>query len=159
MQDTIDAGPSTEPIPAAAEVAAALVMAAFKGDYPGAVDAVAAPGVDARLVAVELAAIAADALHQAYGDQTYNVVARQLARARRAGAETITWHRGTGSERGFWTAEAGNWTIATAWVHDLWAIGEPGRYSGEIYGEATEATTLREFKALVAKAHAERVQA
>jgi hypothetical protein len=143
---------------AAAEAAAAMVVAAMRDDYDGAVEVLAAPGVDARLVAIELAAIAAKALRQAYGDQAYDAAGRQLARARQAGVKTaITWHRD--GEPGMWHAKAGGWRIATAWTSDIWSVGYPGHYVGEIYGETKHVTTLREFKALVAKAYAERERA
>jgi hypothetical protein len=142
---------------AAAEAAAALVVAAIGGDEDDAVDALAAPGVDVRLVAVELAAIAAEALRQAYGsDQSaYDAAARQLARARGV-MPAITWHRGSGNEGGVWSAKAGSETIATFYASDYHASGEYGRWKGEIYGKREYATTLRKFKALVATAHAER---
>jgi hypothetical protein len=139
---------------AAAEAAAAVVMAAIRDHYDEAVDALAAPGVDVRLVAIEVAAMTAKALRQAYGDQAYDA-AGQLTQAGRAGVNTgITWHRE--DEPGSWYAKAGGWTIATAWTSSMWPVGYPGHYNGEIYGEPKDATTLREFKALVAKAHAER---
>jgi hypothetical protein len=148
----------------AAEAAAAMVVAAFQGDYDGAVDALAASGVDARLVAVELAAMTAKAMQEAYGDQTWAAAIRPLTGVHRANVKTaITWHRGHGggysSEPGEWHATVGNWTIAIAWCNDSIRIGDPDRYGGEIYGKPAQATTLREFKALVAKAHAERQQA
>ena len=75
------------------------------------------------------------------------------------GRPAITWHRGVGNNSGFWRAEVGGETIAEVWVHGDYPVGDPMRYLGEIYGKAEYATTLREFKALVAKAHAEREQA
>jgi hypothetical protein len=142
---------------AAAEAAAALVVAAIGDDEDGRVDALDAPGVDVRQVAVELAAIAAKALRQAYGsDQSaYDAAARQLAQARGV-MPAITWHRGSGNEGGVWTAKAGGETIATFYASDYHSSGEYGRWTGEIYGKREYATTLRKFKALVAKAHAER---
>jgi hypothetical protein len=141
----------------AAEAAARLVVAAIGDDRDDADDALAAPGVNVRLVAVELAAIAAEALRQAYGsDQSaYDAAARQLAQAR-AVMPAITWHRGSGNKGGMWSAKAGGETIATFYAADYHASGEYGRWTGEIYGEREYATTLRKFKALVAKAHAER---
>jgi hypothetical protein len=141
----------------AAEAAARLVVAAIGDDKDDADDALAAPGVDVRLVAVELAAIAAEALRQAYGsDQSaYDAAARQLAQARGV-MPAITWHRGSGNKGGKWSAQAGGETIATFYAADYHASGEYGRWTGEIYGEREYATTLRKFKALVAKAHAER---
>ena len=71
---------------AAQEAAAALVVAAI-GDEPGdAAEALAAPGADARLVAVEAAAIAARALFDAHGSAgaAYDAACRQLAEARAA---------------------------------------------------------------------------
>jgi hypothetical protein len=61
------------------------------------------------------------------------------------------WHRGAGPcdktpARGMWYAEVGGTQIALAWVVDNTEVGDPGRYSGHIYGEPVERTTLREFK-------------
>ena len=66
-------------------------------------------------------------------------------------ARPTRWHRGAGPwdknpERGMWYAEVGGEQIAQAWVSDHTEVGDRGRYSGYIYGEPVERTTLREFK-------------
>jgi hypothetical protein len=45
-------------------------------------------------------------------------------------------------------------TSHLAWVRDNTQVGDPGRYSGYIYGESVERTTLREFKDAVETARA-----
>jgi hypothetical protein len=45
-----------------------------------------------------------------------------------------------------WYAEVDGQQIALAWVSGATEVGDPGRYSGYIYGEPVERTTLREFK-------------
>lgn len=140
--------------------AARLVVAAVGDDHADAADALADLAVDPRLVAVAAAAIAAKALRLAYGsDQSaYDAAARQLPQARGAGLgrvrrgvpagvmTAITWHRGHGGdmtpEIGTWHAKANGHIIALAWWRESVPVG-----------------TLREFKALVAKAYAEREQA
>jgi hypothetical protein len=162
---------------AAAEAAARLVVAAVGDDHADAADALADLAVDPRLVAVAAAAIAAKALRLAYGsDQSaYDAAARQLAQARGAGLgrvrrgvpagvmTAITWHRGHGGdmtpEIGTWHAKANGHIIALAWWRESVPVGHPDRWNGEIYGKHASTTTLREFKALVAKAYAEREQA
>jgi hypothetical protein len=36
--------------------------------------------------------------------------------------------------------------VAWAWVSHNSEVGDPGRYTGFIYGEVAQTTTLREFK-------------
>jgi hypothetical protein len=60
------------------------------------------------------------------------------------GRPPIRWHRDR--EPGIWYAEVNQHRIAIAIRADYVEVGHPGRYSGYIYGEPVERTTLREFK-------------
>ena len=66
-------------------------------------------------------------------------------------ARPTRWHRGAGPwdknpERGMWYAEVGGEQIAQAWVSDNTEVGDAGRYSGYIFCEFVQRSTLREFK-------------